>query len=138
MMTFRFSRVSSLAGLFGIASAAFLATGAQAAPCTYDLKAIPSVTGDVSRVTPQGILLTDGTEVLLPESLLPRIRLDHEITARGLHSLQGHRFLALALQEGNNFICPSNADVEKGPYPGSSTYDIIDNDEEQPAKNGQH
>lgn len=111
-----------------------LANEGRAAPCAYDLKVLPSVTGDVSRVTPQGILLTDGTEVILAESLLPRIRLDHEITARGLHSLQGHKFLALALQENNDFICPANVDVEKGPYPGSATYDVIDNDEEQPAK----
>ncbi|QHI95928.1 hypothetical protein GT348_06445 [Aristophania vespae] len=112
----------------------FLAPQSWAVPCDYDVKPLPSVTAEVTRITPQGVLLEDGTEVILPESLLPLMRLEHEITVRGLHSMVEKKIWALALQEGDQFICPSNIDVKKGPYPGSAAYDIINPDEEQSDK----
>ncbi|WP_231118955.1 hypothetical protein [Oecophyllibacter saccharovorans] len=97
---------------------------AQGAPCQYDVNVLPVFGGVVSRVTPDGFMFTDGTDVVLPESLLPYPRLDQPLKVLGLKALKGKKVWALAIA-GNPPICPSLHDVHMGAYPGSPAYDII-------------
>lgn len=102
----------------------------HAASCEYDVSPLPMISGEVSRVTGSGVLLRDGTELMMPESLLPSVRLGKTVTVRGLKSLDSHKVWAFAL-EGATRICPSKGDVRKGAYPGSPSYDVIGQDEQE-------
>lgn len=106
--------------------ASLMAGGAYAkgAPCSYDVSPLPMFSGVVSRITADGIMFTDGTDVVLPESLLPYPRLDQTLKVLGLKSLKGKKIWALAIA-GNPPICPSQHDVHMGAYPGSPAYDLI-------------
>ncbi|QDH17352.1 hypothetical protein [Swingsia samuiensis] len=99
---------------------------ADAAPCSYDVTPLPVKTGIVSRLISNGVLLKDGTTVLLPEGLLANIRLGQPLTVRGLVSVNGHTVQAFAL-DGTPPVCPNedNTSVSKGPFAGSAEYDRI-------------
>lgn len=99
---------------------------AHAAECQYDVRPLPVFTGTVSRITGDGVLFTDGRTVVMPESLLPFVRLDKEVKLHGLLSLDGHKIWMLALYDKEQLICPSALDVRKGAYPGSPAYDVIE------------
>lgn len=99
---------------------------ASAAECQYDVHAVPVYTGVVSRIIGDGVLFTDGRAVIMPESLLPFMRLDKEAKLHGLISTDGQKIWALALYDGDKLVCPSALDVRKGAYPGSPAYDVID------------
>ncbi|WP_077396203.1 hypothetical protein [Bombella intestini] len=121
MMITRFSALSvliaGLAGLFPVAS--------HAADCQYDVKPVPVFTGTVSRITGDGVLLSDGRDVVMPESLLPFVRLSNDVKVHGLLSLDGRKIWVLALYDKDKLVCPSVLDVRKGAYPGSAAYDVI-------------
>lgn len=121
----RFTRILSSVSLIGIAAICFLSPPASAAPCLYDVSPLPAFSGTVSRVTADGILFTDGTDVVLPESLLRYPRLDETLKVLGLRSLVGKKVWALAIA-GKPPICPSAGDVHMGAYPGSPAYDVIE------------
>ncbi|QDH14489.1 hypothetical protein E3E12_07505 [Formicincola oecophyllae] len=110
----------------GFALALTLVAGtAAAAPCLYDITPLPVFKGTVSRVTYDGVLFSDGTDVVLPESLLAYPRMEERLAVRGLRARRGKKVWALAI-DGNPPICPSVADVQKGAYPGSPAYDVIE------------
>lgn len=113
-----FVLVCGLSGLMPLA--------AQAADCQYDVKPVPVFTGTVSRITGDGVLLSDGRDVVMPESLLPFVRLANEVKLHGLLSLDGRKIWALALYDRDRLVCPSALDVRKGAYPGSAAYDVIE------------
>lgn len=121
-MITRFSALFVLAcGLSGMLSPA-----ARAADCQYDVKPVPVFTGTVSRITGDGVLFSDGRDVVMPESLLPFVRLANEVKLHGLLSLDGKKIWVLALYDKDRLICPSALDVRKGAYPGSAAYDVIE------------
>ena len=99
---------------------------AEAAPCLYDMSPLPVTKGIVSRITPNGVLLRDGTTVILPEELLANIRLAQPLAVRGLVAQSTHMVQAFAL-DGNPPVCPNPATVARGPFPGSPGYDHIQN-----------
>lgn len=104
---------------------------AQAADCQYDVKPVPVFTGTVSRITGDGVLFSDGRDVVMPESLLPFVRLARDVKVHGLLSLDGKKIWVLALYDGEKLVCPSALDVRKGAYPGSAAYDVIDHQSNQ-------
>ena len=99
---------------------------AEAAPCLYDMSPLPVTKGIVSRITPNGVLLRDGTTVILPEELLANVRLAQPLAVRGLVAQTTHTVQAFAL-DGNPPVCPNPATVTRGPFPGSPGYDHIQN-----------
>jgi len=105
---------------------AFSVPVAKAAPCTYDMSPLPVTKGVVSRVAPSGVLLRDGTTVILPEELMSGIRVGHTLAVRGLLSRQGHTVRALAL-DGVPPVCPAAEAEARGPFPGAAGYDQIRN-----------
>ncbi len=121
-MITRFSALFVLAcGLLGMVPLA-----AQAADCQYDVKPVPVFTGTVSRITGDGVLFSDGRDVVMSESLLPFVRLANEVKVHGLLSLDGKKIWVLALYDKDKLVCPSALDVRKGAYPGSAAYDVIE------------
>ncbi|CDG33122.1 MULTISPECIES: hypothetical protein [Acetobacteraceae] len=122
MMITRFSALFVLMGsLLG-----GLPVVAQAADCQYDVKPVPVFIGTVSRITGDGVLFADGRDVVMPESLLPFVRLANEVKVHGLVSLDGRKIWVLALYDKDRLVCPSVLDVRKGAYPGSAAYDVIE------------
>lgn len=111
--------------LSGGLALALVAPGfAAAAPCLYDMTPLPVTKGIVSRITPNGILLRDGTTVLLPEELLADVRLGASIAVRGLVAPSTRTVRAFAL-DGTPPVCPEHSAVSRGPFPGSPEYDVI-------------
>ncbi len=104
---------------------ALMPLAAQAADCQYDVKPVPVFTGTVSRITGDGVLFSDGRDVVMPESLLPFVRLSNDVKVHGLLSLDGRKIWVLALYDKDRLVCPSALDVRKGAYPGSAAYDVI-------------
>ncbi|WP_418610437.1 hypothetical protein [Gluconobacter cerinus] len=99
---------------------------AEAAPCLYDMSPLPVTKGIVSRITPTGVMLRDGTTVILPEELLAGVRLAQPLAVRGLVAASTHTVQAFAL-DGVPPVCPAPAAVTRGPFPGSPGYDHIQN-----------
>lgn len=99
---------------------------AVAAPCLYDMSPLPVTKGIVSRITPNGVLLRDGTTIILPEELLATVRLTQPLAVRGLVAPSTHTVQAFAL-DGVPPVCPTPTAVSRGPFPGSPAYDHIQN-----------
>ncbi|MXV44879.1 hypothetical protein GS501_07480 [Saccharibacter sp. 17.LH.SD] len=114
-----------LAGVVALLTGGFHGLSAWAAECHYDVSPLPVTTGEVTRITGDGVLLEDGTSIVLPESLLPFVRLSQTVTVRGLNGLHEKKVWAVALETPKGRLCPSEHDVKKGPYPGSPAYDVI-------------
>lgn len=123
-------RPFSYAFLLAVGLLGSVSPAAYAASCEYDVTPLPVISGDVSRVTESGVLLRDGRELIVPESLLSFVRLEKILTVRGLKSLDGRKIWVFAL-EGTTRVCPSKNDVRKGAYPGSPSYDVIGHDEQE-------
>ncbi|MXV35109.1 MULTISPECIES: hypothetical protein [unclassified Saccharibacter] len=117
--------------LMGLVTLGSASSAAIAASCNYDVSPLPVISGTVTRVTTDGVLLQDGTDLILPESLLPHVRLDTKVTVRGLKGTTGHKVWAFAIEDHSSLICPSKGDVHKGAYPGSPSYDVIGHDEQE-------
>lgn len=114
---------------------------ARAEVCAYDVSPLPRFEGIVTRITGEGVLFADGTDLVVPESLMPYMRLEQKLGVYGLKARTGPKVWVLALipsgPPGDSHgkksdmgtmaepVCPSLTDVKKGPYPGSPAYDMI-------------
>ncbi|WP_245528479.1 hypothetical protein [Gluconobacter morbifer] len=85
---------------------------------------LPVTQGTVSRIAPTGVLLRDGTTIILPDELLTAVRLNQKLAVRGLVSPTTHTVRAFAL-DGHPPVCPTSPVVSRGPFAGSAAYDTI-------------
>lgn len=108
-----------LAGLFSF-------TSAQADPCQFDIQSLALKAGTVTRISGDGVIISDGTDIILPEALLPYARLNQILKVKGLAGLKEKQFWAVAvILPNDDAVCPNVGDVRKGAHPGSNVYDVI-------------
>ncbi|QCE33554.1 hypothetical protein FAI41_08165 [Acetobacteraceae bacterium] len=97
-----------------------------AAPCQFDVDTLALKTGTVTRISGDGVIISDGTDVILPEALLPYARLNQPLKVKGLAGIKEKQFWAVAvLLPNDDAVCPNVGDVRKGAHPGSNVYDVI-------------
>lgn len=85
---------------------------------------LPVTSGVVSGITSEGVQLSNGIKIILPDQLLASVRLNQKLAVRGLVSAGTHTVKAFAL-DGKPPICPAAAKLAIGPFPGSPGYDTI-------------
>lgn len=97
--------------------------------CPYDTSVLAQKSGLVTKITGDGIMLDDGTDIVLPENLLPYARLSQSFSVRGLKGIKNqNKFWALAVDLGadkGGLVCVGFGDALKGAYAGTDSYDVI-------------
>ncbi|QCE35454.1 hypothetical protein FAI40_08990 [Acetobacteraceae bacterium] len=109
-----------------MATELFFGTASFADPCQFDLQTLALKSGTVTRISGDGVIISDGTDVILPEALLPYARLNQILKVKGLAGTKEKQFWAVAVILANDdAVCPNVGDVRRGAHPGSNVYDVI-------------